>query len=238
MDIISEMINTVTLQLLSTNYSCMFNIDEITLNNIYQYLIDDCSFDEEELNECTFICNGIMDFDTLYTDSQVLVMTTNPHLKQKFMNCMISFDSDTESQSDNDTDSTFDMSDNDDIVFINEEETEEPNNVDMTSSESGTILELKLEEEKYNDKPVDYLTDPDFKKLINIITNKPSYLQLACMFIRQGDIVEDVNEYEWAGTFDELYNKLKDEFDNDNLKNIICHFKGNENLIRRYLFKY
>ena len=107
----------------------------------------------------------------------------------------------------------------------------------MTSSESGTILELKLDEEKYNDKPVDYLTDPDFKKLINIIQINLLFTT-GCMFIRQGDVVEDINDYEWSETFDELYNKLKDEFDNDNLKNIICHFKGNENLIRRYLFKY
>ena len=226
---------TIILELIPHGYTCMFNVKEITLSNIYQFFIDENDFTEEELNQCKFICNGFMNFDTVYDDRFINVITTDSDIKQKFMDCMILTSSHSINSSETSSDSesysnTSSISTTNNYIdgdmFTSDEEEEQIEIVDNTIQVS------------YNQTPVEYLNDPDFKTLINIIKNKPEYLQLACMFLKQGDVEEQISEYEWDDKYNDIYDKLNTEFNNDNLKNIICHFDGNENLIRRYLFKY
>ena len=186
---------TISLHLTASNYYTIFNIQNITLNDIYKYLIEYQNFTLNELKECVFISNGIMEMDKYYTDNSIMVNCLNDDIRKKFIDFMTPESSDTESE----------VSDN------------------------------YIDEIEYNEKPVEYLTDPDFKTLIHLIKKNPHYLQLACTFISHGDVVMDIDNYVWTGEYNDLYDKIKDEYNNENLHNIICHFNGNENLIRRYM---
>jgi hypothetical protein len=189
----------ISLYLIASNYYTNFQVNNITLYDIYKYLITNYDFTLVELKKCIFISDDdIMKREDIYCNDQIMISCTNYDIRCKFMEFMIESEINSESSSDN--------------------------------------SDCQSEEIEINEQPVDYLLDPNFKILLKIIKNNPQYLQLACTFISHGDIVHEIDDYVWNSEYNYIYEKIKNEYkDDDNLKNIICHYNGNENLIRRYM---
>lgn len=97
-----------------------------------------------------------------------------------------------------------------------------------------------------NTNIVTLFSDTDFVNLLRIILNKPHLLNIASSYIQHGNVVEikisDSDEITF--TFMEQYNIIMDilkklnvniEGIEDEVKNLLCHFKGHINLTLRSL---
>ena len=97
-----------------------------------------------------------------------------------------------------------------------------------------------------NTNIVTLFSDTDFVNLLRIILNKPHLLNIASSYIQHGDVVEvkmsDSDDITF--TFMEQYNTIMDilkklnvniEGIEDEVKNLLCHFKGHINLTLRSL---
>jgi len=97
-----------------------------------------------------------------------------------------------------------------------------------------------------NTNIVTLFSDTDFVNLLRIILNKPHLLNIASSYIQHGNVVEikisDSDEITF--TFMEQYNTVMDilkklnvniEGIEDEVKNLLCHFKGHINLTLRSL---
>lgn len=97
-----------------------------------------------------------------------------------------------------------------------------------------------------NDEISKLLQDPDFLKLIQIYKSKSHLLSTLLNFVSVGDIINKVNfdeiKFDDFSDYEEAFSKLhhilqnyKLNMEEDNLKKLLFHFKGNYNLVFRYL---
>jgi tRNA-dihydrouridine synthase len=97
-----------------------------------------------------------------------------------------------------------------------------------------------------NTNIVTLFSDTDFVNLLRIILNKPHLLNIASSYIQHGNVVEVKisDSHETTFTFMEQYNTIMDilkrlnvniEGVEDEVKNLLCHFKGHINLTLRSL---
>lgn len=97
-----------------------------------------------------------------------------------------------------------------------------------------------------NNELFELLQDPDFLKLIEIYKIKSHYFSTLLNFISIGDIIETVNFEEITiddfSNYEEAFSKLhhilqnyKSNMEEENLKKLLYSFKGNYNLVFRYL---
>ena len=87
-----------------------------------------------------------------------------------------------------------------------------------------------VEEEVINNNLMEYFTDADFINLLNIIKNKPEYLQLVNSYLSHGDIIDKINldeisldDFKYNKEFEELSLNMKKNVNNWNdldVKNI------------------
>ena len=98
--------------------------------------------------------------------------------------------------------------------------------------------------EKMNTNIVTLFSDKDFVDLLRIILNKPHLLNTASSYIQHGNIIEikpyDLAEFSYTEQYNTIIDILKklniniEKIDND-IKNLLCHFKGHINLTLRSL---
>lgn len=97
-----------------------------------------------------------------------------------------------------------------------------------------------------NNELTELLQDQDFLKLIEIYQTKSHYLSTLLNFVSVGDIIETVDFEEITiddfSKYEEAFSKLhhilqnyKSNMEEENLKKLLFNFKGNYNLVFRYL---
>jgi len=101
------------------------------------------------------------------------------------------------------------------------------------------------EEDILNNDLMEYFKDKQFIDLLNIIKEKPEYLQLVNSYLSHGDIINEINyddicidNFQYENQFNELNETLKPNLSQWNdviVKKILTNFEGNVNLTSRYL---
>jgi len=95
-----------------------------------------------------------------------------------------------------------------------------------------------------NTNIVTLFSDKDFVDLLRIILNKPHLLNIASSYIQHGNVVEvktsDIHNFTYTSQYDtimDILTKLKVHIEGieDEVKILLCHFKGHINLTLRSL---
>ena len=95
-----------------------------------------------------------------------------------------------------------------------------------------------------NTNIVTLFSDKDFIDLLRIILNKPHLLNIASSYIQHGNVVEvktsDISNFTYTSEYDiviDILTKLKVNIEGieDEVKILLCHFKGHINLTLRSL---
>lgn len=98
--------------------------------------------------------------------------------------------------------------------------------------------------QKMNTDIITLFCDTDFVNLLRIILNKPHLLNIASSYIQHGNVVEikliDLADFSYMEQYNTIIDILKklnvniEGIEND-IKNLLCHFKGHINLTLRSL---
>jgi hypothetical protein len=228
---------TVSLKLVGYNIDKLikFDKDNITILDVYSYLIDNEML-FNEISQIMFINNGknINNNTTaLYTGTDeyplVIHMFTN---SLKIKNEVIKHIFKTQSDEENNATNLPELSESPEVEF---HDTIDNNDFEEILQEETNQNNLKL---------IELFSDKDFVYLLNILINKPDLINKASSYILNGSIINNFEIKEFNGEFNydsqltqilELLNKLNKEYNENELKYIINNFEGNLNLSLRYI---
>lgn len=130
-------------------------------------------------------------------------------------------------------------------------------NINLESELEDSIGDSVEEEVEVNNDLCDYFKDSEFITLLNIVKNKPQYLELVNSYLSHGDIIEEIDfdsiDIETFAYHTELavleaeFALLKlgcavppaslqtGNFNIDKVKKVLTYYNGNVNLTSRYL---
>jgi hypothetical protein len=241
---------TVSLKL--TGYSndklIKFDKDDITILDIYSYLIDNEML-FNEISQIIFINNGKNinnDTSTLYTGTNeyplvIHLFTNSLKIKNEVIKCIFKNRNDTELLEPH---NLSELSESPEVEFHDVIDNIKSNDSDNDYSDNNFEEVSEEETNQHNLKLIELFSDKDFVYLLNILINKPELINMASSYILNGSVINNFELKEFIGEFKydtqlaqilELLNKLNKEYDENELKFIINNFEGNLNLSLRYI---
>ena len=211
----------IKLHIIGFNNTC-HNIDEeydnITLKDIYMYLIKKNILLTKLNKYCRFIHNGkILElkkpiFDSNYTVIELVniyIIVNDKNFKEELGK----------------------------ILGNN------INNNNIYNKQEYTIDEI--EKIEINEDLCEYFKDNDFINLLNIVKEKPQYLEMVNSYLSHGNIINeidfdniDINEFHFEKEYDIVFRHLSsniNEWNENKVKKLLVNYNGNVNLTSRYL---
>lgn len=103
----------------------------------------------------------------------------------------------------------------------------------------------EVEKVEINEDLCEYFKDKDFINLLNIVKEKPQYLEMVNSYLSHGDIINkidfdniDISKFNFDKEYDIVFKHLGtniNEWNENKVKKLLINYNGNVNLTSRYL---